>query len=126
MIRKQAYVPLIVFMMAAVVSACTGTRAAYRSAETLEETAKVMTEHFIAVATEVGDYRAANTLPAPVITRLTNALNSAEPAVRQLQPLSQAYSSVRSAENEQALGDALGEAAVALSSLIDILREVRQ
>lgn len=106
----------------AILAGCAGTKAAYQGAETLEDTAYVVTEHYAALVKEAADMREAGTLTGNALVQVQGFETRARPLILRLQGLAEAYESVRSAENEQALAAAVGEAAQVLSDFINALK----
>jgi hypothetical protein len=116
--------PLVFVSLFAVLSACAGTRAAYQAAETLDETAYVVAEHYAALLTEANDLADAGA-PRAFVDRAQAIERDATPAVAALRRASAAYTAVASAENEEALQAALGEAVPLVSELLTLIRERR-
>lgn len=102
-------------------AACSGTRLAYDTAETLDAKAYVLAEHFNALQVEANTIADAGASQS-VINRMAAIERRARPVVLRLQSVAQAYAATRSAENEQQLQLALNEAALVLSDFINAVR----
>lgn len=113
---------LLVVAAACVLAACAGTRAAYDAADTLDETAKVVSEHYYALLREANDL-ADQGAPASFVQRAQELEAVAAPKILALRDAAQAYEAVRSAENEGELAAALGEAVPLVSQFVDLIRE---
>lgn len=109
------------FALAIVLNACTGTRLAYETAETLEAKAYVVTEHYAALIAEANDLADAGISDA-ALERIQAVDAEAGPAVLALRRAVETYSALRNSENEAALQQALAEAALAVSDLINAVR----
>lgn len=106
-------------------SACSGVTNAYRAADTLEETAYVITEHFSVLNVEARELVESGFVDDQTADALRSARDRAIPLVTRLRDMSQAYNDVRSAENQQALQDALNLAVPVVSDFLNALREAR-
>lgn len=123
----------ILIAMLGLLAGCVGTRDAYRSADSLADTAYVVAEHYAAVLHEAANLKEAGRLPAEVVTALQTADNVARPLVigdptanpptPGLKELSDAYTDIRSAETESALQNAVSNAVRAVASFINAVKE---
>lgn len=120
----RTFAATLLLTACALVAACAGTRQAYQAADTLDDSAKVVTEHYFAIIREVNDL-ADQGAPQEWVTRAQDLERRTSPVVFALRDASEAYEAVRSAENEQALADALEQAVPLVSDFIDLLRERR-
>lgn len=111
----------LVVLAAMVLSACSGTRLAYDTAETLEAKAYVITEHYAALLAEANNLADAGA-PRAAVERMQAADRAAGPAVLALRRAVETYDAVRDSENEAALQQAIAEAAVAVSDFINAVR----
>lgn len=107
-------------------SACQGTKLAYEAAEGVGENAKVVAEHYYALVKEANAMKQAGTLAGGDLVEAQNLVRTTKPAVDQLAAAAQAYESVQSAETEKELNQAISDAAIAISQLIDIIQVARQ
>jgi hypothetical protein len=112
-IHRLYILPLLLLCLSAA-TACTGTRTAYKAAETPDQMAFIVTEHYAALVKEAADLKEKGTLTG-----------SARPLVLQLRALSDAYTGTKSAESEAALQAALNKAVLAVSNLITSLKGAR-
>lgn len=105
---------------------CVGTKSAYRAADTLEEQAYVVTEHYAALVKEAADLATAPGTPRSVIDALQEADQSTKPVIVGLAPLVQRYSAVRDAQTEAELQAAVNEALIALTNFINTIKAARR
>lgn len=101
--------------------ACSGTRLAYDTAETLEAKAFVISEHYAALLREANELADAGA-PREHVELMQLAERRATPVVLELRRAVNAYNAVRNAENEAALQEALAEAALVVSDFINAVR----
>lgn len=116
------FIALLLCPLLLALAACAGTRTAYKAADTLEEYAYVVTEHYAGLLREATELRASGTLRGDALARVQAADNQVGPKVLALKPLVNAYLGVKNAETEQALQVAVDEAVRALA---DFVREIR-
>lgn len=105
-----------------VVSGCSGTRAAYRAADTPEAHAFVLTEHYAALVKQAADLAERPSTPAEVVRTLQRADRAAQPAIAALRPLRDAYLAASTAENQAALQAAVDRAVIAVADLVRAIR----
>ena len=115
---KLSILPLLL-----VLAACAGTKSAYQAADTLEEQAYVVTEHYAAVLKEAADL--APSLPAHIKAELQAADRKVKPLVTGLAPLVQRYETVRNAQTEAELQAAVNDALIALTEFVNTLKQAR-
>lgn len=118
---RQLVLPLLLVLAATVLGACSGTRMAYEAAETLEETAYVVTEHYYVILREANRL-ADEGAPQEWVDLAVAKERQVTPAILRLRDQVDAYNAVRNAETEQELSDALSEAVVLVSEFIDVVR----
>lgn len=119
----------VVFLL---LGGCASTKAAYQTAETLQDRAYVLTEHYAALVHEAADLKDQGNLPPEAVKALRDAANAsapfvlgnpnADPPVPSLRDLAKAYEGVASAENKDALQLALTSAIRQVASFIKALR----
>lgn len=102
---------------------CAGTQAAYQAADTLPETAKVVSEHYYALLREANDLADAGA-PDSFVARAQEIEREATPIVLSLREASEAYVAISTADNAEALQDALNEAVPLVSRFVDLIREL--
>lgn len=100
---------------------CVGTREAYKAADSPDKQAFVIAEHYAALIHEAANLKDAGA-PADVVAKMQAADDIARPLVFQLKPLADAYVAMESAANREALEKALGQAAIAVSDFINVVR----
>jgi hydroxymethylpyrimidine pyrophosphatase-like HAD family hydrolase len=115
-----AVVALAVGVLSA--TGCAGTKAAYNAADTLEERAYVVTEHYAAVVHQAADLKDKGVLKGTALTRAQEAESVAQPVVLSLGDLVKKYDAAKSAESEVALQRALDDAVRALADLVRVVK----
>lgn len=113
---------IIVIVLALVLSACAGTRMAYQAADGIEETAKVVAEHYYAVIREANTLSASGQLTGTALAKAQDVVRATQPVITQLVEASRAYTALRDAETEADLSAAISTAAIAISKLMDALK----
>lgn len=116
---------LIVVLMLSLMCACAGTKHAYQAADGIEETAKVMSEHFFALVREANALAESGELAGSDLARAQNGVSRTRPVVRSLAEASQAYEAVQNSDTEAELNRAINDAAIAISRLINTLKQAR-
>ena len=101
---------------------CTGTRAAYSAATTLEQRAYVVTEHFSAVVKQAADLKDAGVLKGQALSQAREIESVAQPIVLSLGDLVAKYKAAMSAESEVALEMALDDAVMVLADLVRVVK----
>lgn len=104
------------------VAGCAGTKAAYNAAETLEERAFVVTEHYAAVVKQAADLKDAGVLKGQALNKAREIEQVAQPVVLSLGGLVAKYNAAKSAETEVALQKALDEAVLAIADLVRVVK----
>jgi hypothetical protein len=122
---KSVMSSFLVLLTLPFLSGCPGTLSAYRAAESLDDTAFVVAEHYAALVKEGNALRESGALTGSALTRAQDLEARARPIVLRLQQVSSAYEAVKSAENEAALSMAIDEAARVLSEFIDAIKPAR-
>ncbi len=105
-------------------SGCAGTRSAYKAADGLTETAYVVGEHYYAEVRAMNALRDQGQLSESQLVGLRNIVEDTRPTVVTMLNASAAFDDVASADTEDALTIALTDAAIALSGLIDAIKEI--
>lgn len=114
---------LVAPVLALTMSGCASTREAYGSADTVDEYAYVAAEHYAALVHEARLLKEKSTTPAAAVVAMQAAAAKAQPAVLKLRALRDAYTQMRSAQNEQDLQKAVDEAVLLIA---DLVREVNK
>jgi len=123
-IKNLAVFLTVITVTLVVASGCAGTRAAYKAADGLSETAYVVGEHYFAEIRAVNDLDEAGRLSPSELRNLQSIATKTRPLIVNLLDSANAYDNVKSAANEAALSDALAEAAISLSNLINAVKAV--
>lgn len=114
----------VIFMalfVANFIAACAGTKAAYKEADGLFETAFVVGEHYYALIREVNDLDDQGQLSSRDLRTLQEIALQTRPSVLALLDAAEAYQSFESAETEDDLTLALADAAEAIARLINAI-----
>lgn len=101
-----------------VLPGCIATRSAYREAQSLDEYAYVLTEHYAALVKQAADLKDKPNTPASTIAAMRKADLVAGPAVAKLRPLALALSASRSSATQAELQKAVDEVVLALADLV--------
>lgn len=109
----------------AALSGCTGTRAAYKEAQSPDEYAYVLAEHYASLVREAADLKARPTTPADVVRAMQTADTAAAPLVDALRPLRGAYLATQSAASEAELQEAINRAVLAIADLVRSVKAAR-
>lgn len=105
-------------------AACSGTIDAYEAASGLEETAFVMNQHYLALVKEANRLAGEQLLTGSALGEAQMIVRKSRPLLATLSEAARAYEAVANAATEGDLRDAIADAAVALSDLIDAIRAV--
>jgi len=109
----------------AYVSGCTGTRAAYKEAQSPDEYAFVLAEHYASLVREAADLKARPTTRAELVSAMQAADTAAGPVIDALRPLRDAYLATQSAASEAELQDAVNRAVLAIADLVRSVKAAR-
>lgn len=112
----------VLVAMFLVLVACSGTRAAYERAETLDAKAYVVTENYAAILHEANDLAGQASTPRELVTALQAADRRASPLVLKLRAQAAVYGAARNAENAAELQAALDAAAVEVAGFLRAIR----
>ena len=115
---------LALFLGTIAMTGCAGTSSAYKAAEGLSETAYVVGEHYYALVREANDLDDAGNLQANELQRLQTIARETRPTIVALLDAANSYDMVRSSANEAELTNAIADAAVAVSRLVDAIKAV--
>ncbi|KKL66692.1 hypothetical protein LCGC14_2142460 [marine sediment metagenome] len=124
-VNSPAIVGVLALILAVLtLSGCAGTRSAYKAADGLTETAYVVGEHYYAEVRAMNALRDQGQLSESQLVGLRNIVEDTRPTVVTMLNASAAFDDVASADTEDALTIALTDAAIALSGLIDAIKEI--
>ncbi len=101
---------------------CAGTKAAYNAADTLDERAFVVTEHYSAVVKQAADLKESGVLKGAALDQARKIESTAKPVVLSLGDLVAKYNAAKNAETEVALQRALDEAVLAVANLVRVVK----
>lgn len=120
---KYGFKALVLIASAIMATGCTSTRGAYQVAESPDEYAFVVAEHYNALVNEAADLAQQPGTPQQVRTALKRADAKAKPLVVQLRGLAANYAAVKDAQSQAVLQEALNKAVLAIA---DFIRELRK
>lgn len=114
-------------------SGCAGTRAAYSEAQSPDEYAYVITEHYASLVREAADLKERQTTPRDAVEAMQRAELAARPLILGgdnppspgLRDLAESYSAVRDAKSEQDLQLAIDRAVLKIADLIRAVKAAR-
>lgn len=112
-------------LIALAVAGCTGTRAAYKQAVSVEDRAFVVAEHYAALVKEAADLAGKPTTSRQAIDAMKRADAAAKPVVRELNDLRKAYAAVKSADDEAKLQKAVNDAILLLADMTRAVKTAR-
>jgi hydroxymethylpyrimidine pyrophosphatase-like HAD family hydrolase len=118
--RALATAALCMTLMA--VAGCAGTKAAYQAADTLEDRAYVVTEHYSAIVKQAADLKDLGVLKGSALSQVREIETSAQPVVLSLRDLVANYNAAKTAETEVALQKALDDAVRLLANLVRVVK----
>ena len=123
---------LVAALTLATTSGCAGTRNAYKAADSADEYAYVLTEHYASLVNQSANLAAMPTTPQAVRDSLKRAGAAADlvvrgdaraaPRVAGLAELAANYKQIRTAENQLALQKAVDAAVIKVADLVRVLR----
>lgn len=104
---------------------CQGTKAAYAAADSPDETAFVVSEHYAAIVKEAAVLAARPGVPASAIMAMQRADQFARPVIEALRPLRDAYLASKSATDRALLEQKVNEAVLKLADLVRAVKAAR-
>ena len=115
---------LAILVASSMLAGCTGTRAAYKAADGLDETAKVVSEHYYALVREANVLKDSGALAGQELDTAQALVAVTAPAITDLATAAQAFEAVQNAQTEGDLQRAINDAAIAVSKLVDVIKAV--
>lgn len=103
-------------------SACMSTREAYKAADTPDEYAYVLAEHYASLVKEAADLKEKPSTPAEAVSLMQRAELTARPVVNTLRPLRDAYLSAKTPQSEAALQEAINKAVLVIAEMVRTVR----
>ncbi len=107
------------------ISACQGTKAAYKAAGSPSETAFVVTEHYASIVQQAAALSREPGLPRGALERMQAADRVARPAIEALRPAAAAYEASKSETDRALLAEKVNEAVVKLADLVRAVKAAR-
>lgn len=136
--RKNHAAPLVAVLLlacSAIVAGCAGTKAAYQEAQSLDEYAYVLTEHYASLVREAADLKEKPTTPAAAVRAMQEADKavhlivvgnpSGSPPTPGLAELAASYQQVRDAKTEAELQEAVNAAILRIADLVRAIKTAR-
>jgi len=114
---KRLKLSILPFLLLSLIG-CAGTKAAYQQAQSPDEYAYVMAEHYSSLVRQAADLKERPSTPASAIAAMQRAELAARPLVAPLRPLRDAYIAGRSAQSELELQRAIDAAVLAIADLV--------
>lgn len=136
--QKRSFSPLAALLVLAVAFAagCAGTKAAYTEADTLDEYAYVITEHYASLLREAANLKEKPTTPAAAVEAMQRAdmalhlvivgNSNAVPAVPGLAELAATYQRLKDAKSEAELQEAVNTAILRIADLQRAVKAARE
>jgi hypothetical protein len=122
-VNSPALVGILALLLAALmVVGCGGTKAAYKAASGVEETAYVLVEHYYALVRQANELADSGQLVGSSLTRAQDVVRLTKPVVDEAIRASLAYVSYKDASSEADLKRAISDAAIAISRLVDAIK----
>ncbi len=103
-------------------SACAATREAYREADSPDEYAYVLAEHYASLVKEAAELKEKPTTPAEAVSLMQRAELTARPVVLALRPLRDAYLAAKTPASEAELQEAINRAVLVIAELVRTVR----
>ena len=117
--------PSILLPLLLILAACVGTKSAYQAADTLDEQAYVITEHYAAVVKEAANLAQQPGTPRKLVEGMQAADRAAKPIIVGLAPVVARYTAIKNAQTEAELQAAVNDALLALTNLINSVKAAR-
>jgi hypothetical protein len=135
----RLFMLLVLLAVVALAAGCSGTRNAYKAAEGVDETAKVMTYQYTAIVHELNRMRSTGALKGEQLERSQEIVRTGTPIVQAMSAAAITYENARAAwaasntaetqaEVEAAalaFQAALSDAAIQIAALIDLLQHLK-
>jgi len=123
-IERGLFIAVVMAIGMATLSGCAGTTSAYKAADGLEETAFVMNQHYLALVREANDLAQSGALTGTQLAGVQDLVRESRPLLSELAIAAQAYESIQNADSDAALTNAIANAAVVLSNLVNAVRQI--
>jgi len=123
--RSLVVLAMLAPVLAVLMTGCTGTQAAYKEAQGVDEQAYVAVEHYASLLREANELKGKATTPGQAIVAMQTAAAKAQPVVMRVKDLRDAYAKVRNAENEAQLQEAVDEAILLIADLVRSVNQAR-
>lgn len=108
------------------VQGCSGLKTAYQEAESLDEYAYVLAEHYASLVKEAADLKERPGTPQSVIRAMQEADRAAKPVITELRELRDVYMGVRNAQTEADLQAAIDRAVLKIADLVRAVQSARK
>jgi hypothetical protein len=124
-VRLAMLFTLVVTTFTLISMGCTGMQAAYKQADTIDEQAYVVAEHYASLVKEAADLKEKPSTPRAVVTRMREADLAAAPVVNRVRDLRKSYLTIRDAKTELELQEAVNEAILLVADLVRAVKQAR-
>lgn len=104
---------------------CQHTREAYALAESPDEYAYVMAEHYSDLVKQAADLKEQSSTPSAAVAWMQRAEVKTTPAVRKMRELRDAYVQVKDASTERELQEAIDRAVLLIADMIRAVQSAR-
>lgn len=103
-------------------SACTHTREAYKVADTPDEYAYVLAEHYASLVKEAADLKEKPSTPAEAVSLMQRAELTARPVIKSLRSLRTAYLAAKTSASEAELQEEINKAVLLIAEMVRTVR----
>jgi hypothetical protein len=124
-ITSGLWMLLALFFAAFAVAGCEGTRLAYSEAQTIDEKAYVVIEHYAALVREAANLAENPNTPPEAIKAMKKADAAATPVILRVRNLHDARLDAGSAGNAEALQMAVNDAVAVIADMIRAVKQAR-
>lgn len=107
----------------AMIAGCAGTKAAYQAAQSPEDYAYVVTEHYASVLHELAAAKQAGKLTGSALATVQKADDRVNPAIIKLRSAAELYTQTKDAKDAVALQQAIDQAVPLLADLIKLMKK---
>jgi hypothetical protein len=116
---------LIAAVLTLGLNACASTREAYKAADSPDEYAYVLREHYASLVHEAADLKEKPTTPREAVEIMQQAELAARPAADKLRPLRDAFLAGRDAKTQAELQQAINDAVLVIADLVRAVRKAQ-
>ena len=107
------------------VAGCEGTQQAYSEAQTIDEKAYVVIEHYAALVKEAANLAENPNTPPEAVDAMKKADAAATPVILRVRDLRDAWMAAGNAENTEALQKAVNDATSVIADMVQAIKQAR-